>query len=187
MNWIILALIAPFLWAIGSVISKFIRVKYIQSVIGYLVVVAPACLFSLLFLFFGKFEFPPNNIFIYLLLSGITAVIAYYLFILALHQEEISTAIIIYGTVPLFTLLLATLFLKELLRTQDYIAFALIIIGTFMVSFKKIEEKLRLSKEAILILISSFLFATQSIFLKLSEKVNFTSAMIIREIAFGGK
>lgn len=182
-SWVTLALIAPFLWAICDILIKFVRAKYIKNVIGFIIIISPISLLSIFLLFFGKFQIPNIKILIYSILTGICAFLGYYLFTIAIHKEEISRVLILYGTGPLFTLLIATFFLDEILRVQNYIAFALIIIGTFLISFRKIKEEFRFTKEAILVLISSLLFSLQSILLKLASELNFPTIIITRELS----
>lgn len=182
MQWIFFALMAPFLWAFGAIILKFMRVKYIKSPIGYLVFVAPVTILSLTLLFFEPFRNPGLSNIIIAILSGIIAMVGYYLFIYVLHKEDISRVITLYGISPLFVLLLATIFLKEILLPKDYIAFFLIILGALLISAKNEEGRLRVSKGVLLIVLSSFVWAVHNILLKIASSTNFSTMMILRQV-----
>ncbi len=181
MNWIIFALLAPFLWGVGSIITKFMRIKYIKSPLGYLVFISPIAFLSLILLVFEPFRNPGLINIIISVLSGIIAMVSYYLYICALHEEDASRAAILYGTTPLFALLLATIFLKEMLSLKDYIAFFLILGGTFLISIKNKKNKFKISKSILLIILSSFIGAVHNTLLKFATATNFSTMMVLRQ------
>jgi len=180
LDWFFFALTAVFLWSIAAIILKFVRVKYVKSVIGYLVITSPMSLLGLLLLFFGRVQIPSTKYIIYIILTAIIGLTAYGLYIAAIHKEEISRVITLYNAIPLVTLILATLFLKEVLSLKDYLAFPLVIVGSVLISVKREQKKLILSKGIILVLISIFLFSVQAIILKLASDVDYVSLMILR-------
>ena len=67
LDWFVFAIIATLLWSVSAIIVKFVRIKYIQSPVGYLVIVAPLTLLGLVLLFFGKFHIPSLKMLIYIL------------------------------------------------------------------------------------------------------------------------
>ena len=166
--------------------SKFIRVRYIRSPIGYMVIITPTVLFSLVFLLFDKFQLPSLKIIIYCLLTTVCALTGYWLYLNAIHKEEVSRIVTLFGIGPLITLILATIFLKEILTINDYLAFPLIIIGSMLISVEKIGERFTVSQGFILAFISIFVLSVQGIFFKLiaEENVNFVTMLLIREFGF---
>ncbi|MHA1988724.1 MAG: EamA family transporter [Promethearchaeota archaeon] len=183
LDWFLYAVTATFLWSLAAIILKFVRVKYIKSTIGYMVITSPMALLGLLLLFFGRVQIPSTKYIIYIIITAFTGIAAYGLYIAAIHKEEISRVITLYNAIPLVTLILATIFLKEILTLKDYLAFPLIIIGSTLISIKKVENKLILSKGISLVLISLFLFSVQAIILKIAADVDYISFMIIRWLA----
>jgi len=181
MEWIIFALLAPFIWSVGSILLKFMRTNYIKSPIGYLIYVTPTTLFSLFLLLFEPFQNPGILNIILLLLIGMIAYIAYALYIYALHKEEVSRATILFGTIPLFVLFFATTFLGEILSIIDYIAFFVIILGTFLISVKDFNEMFRIRNGLYIVLLSCIIFAVHDVMLKSLSEINFSTAMIIRQ------
>lgn len=183
-SWFLLAFIATLLWAIVSITIKFVRVNYIKSPIGYLMITTPTTLFSLVFLLFDKFQMPSLKMIIFILISSISGLVGYWFYLVAIHKEEISRVTTLFGLTPLATLILATLFLNEKLTINEYLAFPLIMIGSMLISLKKEKKKFKLSFGFTLIFISIFLFSIQTTLLKLVEQLNFVTLMIIREFSF---
>ncbi len=184
LSWFVFAITATLLWSVGSIIVKFVRVNHIKSSIGYLVITAPVTLFSLLLLIFGRVYIPSAEMLIYILITSITAFTGYWIYLIALHKEEVSKVITLFGIQPLVVLILATIFLREVLTIKDYLAFPLIIIGSMLISVKKVEERFGLSHGIILTLISILFFGIQSLFFKLVSEVDFVSTMILRQLGF---
>lgn len=183
-SWFVFALIATILWAFGGVLIKIIRVNYIKSPIGYIIITIPVMFFSLVFLLFGKFKMPSLTFIFFIFISSIAGLVGYWLYLIVIHKEEISRVTVIYSLTPLITLILATVFLHERLGLQDYLAFPLIITGSILVSVKK-DQYSRLSKKLYLALfLSIFLFALQLFFLEVIEEIDFISMIITREFSF---
>ena len=185
MNWIILVLIAAFLWSVVAVIQKFVRVTYFENSVGYLIFLAPTALFVIPLFFFQKFTFLAPIESLLAISTGLLLAVGYYCYIEAMHKEEVSRVIILnIGASPIFVLIFSILFLKEILTIKQYIAFALILIGSILISFRKIEEKTRLTYGAILALLAGFFFAIQSIILKQISAANLTTMMVYREAGY---
>ncbi|MBW2974797.1 DMT family transporter [Candidatus Woesearchaeota archaeon] len=184
MNWIILVLTATVIWSIAGIINKFCRVSYIESSLGYLIFIAPASFFAAILLLFEPFTLLPAKEAFFALLTGVAITIGYYLYLEAIHKEEISKVFILFGVGPLFVLVLSTIFLKEVLTIHQYIAFALIFIGSTLMLFKRIEHKIKLTFGALLVLLSSFFFSVQDVILKYISKVNLTTMMFYREAGY---
>jgi len=185
-NWFVYALIATIIWSVGAILLKFVRVRYVKSSIGYMVIIAPTAFFGLVFLLFDSFQMPSLKIIIYCIITSVCALVGYWLYLIAVHKEEISRITTLFGVGPLVTLILATIFLKEILTINNYLAFPLIIIGSMLISVKRVEERFTVSSGFILAFISIVLFSIQGIFFKLiaEENVNFVTMMIIREAGF---
>ena len=184
LTWFVFALTSTLIWSVGAIVLKFVRINYIKSPAGYLVITAPAALFGFVFLLFGEFHLPSLKAISYILITTVTALVGYWLYLTAIHKEEISRVTTLQGIGPLVMLILATIFLKEVLTIKDYLAFPLIIIGGMLISVKKVEERFRLSPGLVLILISIFFFSIQGLFFKLVADVNFATMIVIRQTGF---
>lgn len=179
LDWFFLALIATLFWSVGAILVKFVRLNYIKSPIGYIVITAPSCFIGLFLLFFGPLHIPPLKMIIYILINAIVALLGYWIYITAIHKEEISKVITLFGIRPVIVLLLATTFLKEVLSLKDYLAFPLVVVGSILIAINK-KEEFKVSQGIMLTFISIVLFSISSIFLKLAAEVDFVSLMIIR-------
>lgn len=184
LDWFIFALTATLIWSLSAIIVKFVRVNYIKSPIGYWIITTPVAFFSLVFLIFGKIHLPSAKMLVYIFITSIISFIGYWLYLTALHKEEISRVITLFGIQPLIVLVLATIFLKEVLAIKDYLAFPLIIIGSILISVKKVKERFNISTGIILTVISIFLYSIQSLLFKLTVEVDFVSMIILRESIF---
>ena len=142
MNWIILTLAATLIWSVSAIINKYARVSYFENSLGYIIFIAPTTIFALVLLFFEPFVLLDVKLAVFAILTGVAAILGYYLYLEAIHKEELSRVLILYGTGPLFILVLSTIFLKEILTTKQYIAFALIFIGSTLISLKTAKENL---------------------------------------------
>lgn len=180
LDWFILAIIATLLWSLAAIITKFIRVNYIKSPIGYMMITLPSGLFILFLLFFGPVKIPSPRLLLYILIIASLAFVGFWFYLSAMHKEEISRVITLFGTQPLMVLILATIFLQETLTIKDYLAFPLIIIGSMLISVRKVEEKFKLSAGVILTLLSVFIYSIHGLLFKLASEVDFVSMGIIR-------
>ncbi len=184
LDWFVFALIATILWSIGAIIVKFVRVNYIKSSIGYIMITGPVAFLSLILLLFGKIQIPSAKMILFILISSIAGLTGYWFYLIALHKEEVSKIITLFGIQPLIILLLATFFLGEILTINDYLAFPLIIIGSMLLSVKKVGEKFKLSSTLILIFASMFFFSLMNFSLKLAAEVDFVTVTILRQLGF---
>lgn len=192
MNWFFLSISAPLLWAIVNHLDKLLLEKYFKrggvptllifsSIIG--IVAAP-------FLFFLS----PNVLdisflnFAILLVNGIFAGIALWLYLLALSEDEASIVVVFYQLIPVFGYVLGYFLLGEILTQKQLIAMALIILGAAVISFEIDQEnkfKLR-KKTAILMTLASLVYALDSVLFKLvAIKENFWTSLFWEYVALG--
>jgi len=184
MSWVILVLIAVLFWSIMAIIQKFTRVTYFENSLGYLIFIVPTTIFAITLLLFQPFVFLEGKLAFLALSTGIVLFIGYYFYLESLHKEEVSKVVILFGIAPIFVLILSRIFLKEILTLNQYIAFILILIGSILVSFKKIEQKIKITAGLIFIVLSNLLFAIQSVLLKYVSSINLTTMMIYREFGY---
>ena len=184
MNWIILALIAVILWSVGSIITKFCRVRYFENSTGYILFTLPTALLSLVLLFFEPFILLDFKTSLVAILTGILGTITYYFFLEAVHKEEVSKVIVLLQTAPLFVLIESTFFLNEILALKEYIAFLMILIGAVLISLKKVEKRFVVTLGVILAILCAFFYSIQSVLLKYLSEINLSTMMIYREIGF---
>lgn len=166
-TWLICALLASLVWATANLIDKVLREKYIRS---SMVLTILWCLLSIIFVvvIFLITGFTSINLkALFLGISaGLASAIGLLFYVKALAREEVSRVIIWLQCTPLIVLLLATIFLNEILTNQQYLAFGLIFIGGLLVVVKKIKGKLVIGLGVGLALFSALFYALQDILLK---------------------
>src|SRR3989338_6419569 len=133
MNWIILALLAPALWAITNVLDKIVVTRYIKNYYTIAIIFGLSNFIALLFYPLAEIElkFWPM---LASILAGILSLAAAMPYYKALYLEEASKLVPIWNSVPLVVLIMEWLFLSQILSLNFYISFFLIIIGTFIIS-----------------------------------------------------
>lgn len=169
MNWILLPIIATFLWASTNFIDKYLISKYFKTGPGVLVLYScfiglPVSVFILLFnrevlsISFSNALFIILNSFLY---------IAYlFPYFSALNKADTSNVTPIFQTIPVFTYFLALIFLGENLEFIQIFACLLILCGSFGVSLNFKKGFVIRKKVFGLMLLSSFLVSLNWLFFK---------------------
>lgn len=144
MNWFYIGLIAYFLNAISFVISKVLLTDMVPNPWVYTFLVNILGAVVVLLMPFG-FHVPGLPVILASLASGVTYVLALLVFYKLLSKEETSQVVPLTGGVtPIFVFLLAFFFLGELLKINQIIGFALIVVGGFVVAHEESwQEKIK--------------------------------------------
>lgn len=167
MLWVLLALMATFLWAWSNVFDKVLRTKFLKSSIALVAAFGViGIVFSiLLFLFIGVPSIPFWHS-IAAFIAGISLTFGFILYLKALSIEETSRVVPLWHLSPLFTLILAVIFLKEILTPLRYVSFALILFGGFLISTRRAGNAFHLSPAIAFMLLSSFLVSISDVLMK---------------------
>lgn len=141
MAWLFFALLAPFLFSISAILDKLLRERHL-STFTYATLSGLVSFWGLAILPFAGF--PDSGV---VIISGL-AVGALFFFCVfpyfhALSIEEASRVVPLWAFEAPITLLLALVFLKELLSFNNYLGFILVVAGTFLVSTRKFSEVLK--------------------------------------------
>jgi len=170
MNWFLIALAAPALWAITNHIDKYLITRYFKSGgVGSLIIFSALIgLFVLPFiLIIHPAVFSINSTLAVLIaLNGFIYVLAMLPYLYALEKDEASIVVPLFQTVPVFSYILALIVLKEVLTLYQITASILIIIGAVGLSLD-LDNKYRLKRKVFsLMLFSSFLVALNGLIFK---------------------
>ncbi len=167
MLWLYITILAYFLNAISITIDKFLITKEIPKPAAYTFNIGMLNIFIVLVLLPWSFHWlTPRQIF-WALSGGALFTAALYFMYQALKRYEASRLAPYIGSLnPLFIFVLASLFLGETLTHRQLIAFFLILIGGFLISweFSSPQEKRSLSRKDYFFIfslatLSAFLFA----------------------------
>src|SRR3989338_5525137 len=138
MSWVLLTLLAVNLWAISNVIDKHIINRHVRNpwIIVSIETVTTILLTSLIVLF--------SQIFVPDTAHAILGIVVGFLwfggivfYFRALQDEEVSRVVPFFAIIPIFTLLLATVLLKETFTPGKYAGILLLVIGAFLISYRK--------------------------------------------------
>ena len=155
MNWIILAIIAPMLWAFNNVIDKISMGKYIKNPTSYLTLILISNLFPLPIFFFLLHPTSFSKWALFSILLGIIQGTSFLFYIKAMKMEEVSRVTPILTITPIFTLPLAFLFLGEKLKLLNYLGILLMVIAGILINYKKSNIKKPLLSPAIYLTLST--------------------------------
>ena len=171
MNWFLIALLAPALWSVTNHIDKFLISKYFNGGgTGSLII------FSSLI---GIFVLPIILIIhpsvvnistpyaILIALNGFIYILGLLPYIYALGKDEASIVVPLFQTIPIFSYVLAYVFLGETLTTSQILASLLIISGAIGLSLDLGNGKVKFKKEVFgLMFLASFLVALNGFIFK---------------------
>lgn len=146
-SWIYFSIIAQGIWAITSLIDKFVISKgYIKNPVVYIVLngaMNVLLVFLLPFIGIEPLEFPD---FLIALFAGIMLSAAVTVYYKAVHYEEISRIKIIFQMEPILVLLLSFMFLGEILTKNHALGFSFLFIAGVIVSYKNGKQTFKISK-----------------------------------------
>ena len=160
MDWLIFAFLAPMLWACCNIIDKFLLEKYIKNPISYQIlgILIYIPIIPLLLILVPISSSYPG--FLFGIMIGLIDMGAILFYTKALTLEEASRVVPLSYLNTVFVLPLAYIFFRELLSLQKYLGIILLVIGSTLISFKKIRlKKWRISPALKIILLLALLWA----------------------------
>jgi len=141
MIWLITIIGAYFLNASATVIDKFLLAKKIPNPAVYAFFICFLNLLGLVFIPFG-FHFSSWSQTLIGLFNGVLFTFAYLFMFMALNRNEASRITPFMGGLqPIFVLLLAFVLLGEAIGGLMLVAFAVIVLGTIVLSYQKKDSK----------------------------------------------
>ncbi len=180
MNWLYLAIFSHFLFAVVFALDK-ILIKKIVSPLKYALIVGAFEGLVVILIPFVDFVLPQNSIIILAFLSGFCLSIGLYFYFKTLLNNEASwVAPLLFGAlVPITTYIFSRIFLNETLTFFQAVAFILLLIGGFIISFNR---RYKLSS-VFYIIISAVFIALGFVFLKIVfNNTNFISGYILSRL-----
>lgn len=170
--WLVFAILTPILWSGSNVLDKIVIHRYgINPIVPQIVtgfVVMPI-------LGIASFVLVPINnisylIVIFSLIAGTLLAIGSFTYLKVLETEEPSRTMAIFSTMPLFVLLIVWMFWNETFGLPVYAGIILAVIGSIVISLKKVSgKKIRLRPRLFLMIIVTLFFG---IFFVLSKIVD---------------
>ncbi|MDD3662524.1 MAG: DMT family transporter [Candidatus Pacebacteria bacterium] len=164
MNWFLIALGAPILWAIVNIVDDFLVSKYSQKEkersSGGLVLFSSliGLLIALFILFFrtGIFSISTFDKILLFVNGGLT-VTWIILYLYALEIEEVSNIVPWFLMIPVFGYILGYFFLGEMLTLKQMIGSSVIILGSFFISIDFSGQKNKIKSKPVLYMLGASL------------------------------
>jgi transporter family protein len=185
MNWLIVALLAPAVYASVVYVDKYLLSKRISNYYA-MPVYTPlaAAVAGFAFWIFTGFPILHLKDALIVMTTGFLTAWSLIVYYKALSMNEASEVNILFQMFPLVTLLLSFFFLKEVINLYQLIGFILILSSAVLISFKREKKKYKLSSAFIYILIYDILWALSGVLMKFSLEQNSFSKIISYE-SFG--
>jgi len=171
MNWFIIALIAPFLWAITNHIDKHLINKYFRkggvgSIIIFSSLIGIFVLPFILIIHPAVFTIKPI-LALLIIINGSIYVLSLLPYLYALAEDEASIVVPLFQTIPVFSYVLAFFVLGERLTGIQIIASLLIILGAMVLSLDLNQKKIKFKKKVFwLMFLASFSVALNGLIFK---------------------
>ncbi len=163
--WILLSIIAAFIWSIVNVIDKTIMTRFIKRpVIPVIISGLLGIVFSLI-IWTKKFVLLSGWPLFLSLLAGAIAAVATIFYFKAIKIEEASRVVPLFAMTLIWIVVLAVIFLGEILTIQEYFGIFIIFLGSVLISIKK-RFRFSLGKVFLLMLLSTILYAVNRILYK---------------------
>lgn len=163
MNWFLLALVGPFLYALTNHIDKILLEKYFkESGVGTLILFSSLLsVIALPFIYLGDstaLSVRGLNILV-LAFVGLLNIGVLWFYLLALKDDDASVIIVFYQLVPVFGLVLGYFVLDEVISKLQFVAMLIIILGTSIISFEiDSENNFKIRKKTITYMLFASLF-----------------------------
>ncbi len=182
MNWVFLALLAPFVYALNVFTDKYLissRLKDYRSLPMFSGFVA--FLFALIYWPISGLVQLGGYDSLLVILSGVFTIVGFSLYLEALVKEETSLIIVLIQLIPVFVLILSLVFLGETITFKQLLGFGLLITASIGASLKKSKSSWGLTKGVWFIVLADLVWSAAFILIKMSSQAVSLEALLIYE------
>jgi len=177
MNWLLVAIASRFILGSSAVIDKLLLKKAYPNPIGYTFWLGVLGLFSLVLIPFGFHQISAQNLAVALITGCIFILAALFYFSALFRGEASSTLLLIGGLSPIFTFLLSSWILNNVLYGYEIIGFVMLILGGLLL-FLVEEPSLRI-KILVFGALSALFFGLSTVLTKsVFIKTNFVTGFV---------
>jgi len=163
MHWFLIALLPPIFLGFSNILDKYLLDNHFKNPISYTVLLF---LLNWIYLIILFLFFPISTVKVLeAVVLGFGFLIAVYFYSKALLIEESSRVVSLTYLSSIFVLVLAAVFLGELLTLSNYFGALLIVISAVLVSYKK-EKVRKFSPALVFALLYGLIFAVYSVVIK---------------------
>jgi len=162
---ILLLFLNAFFYAIIMVLNRFFTTKYFKHPVTYQILQSlNAIPFILIFPFFYQIVWSLDHLLIGAAFGFITS-FTFILWYFSVREEEVSIVGPLTATTPLFVVLIAALFIGEILNLFQIFAILLLVAAGILITYSS-KTKLKLTKSLMAVLLFIVLTAAASVFVK---------------------
>lgn len=166
MSWVLFSIFAAFVFAVTSIIDKFLLTKWIKEpLILVLILATVGLLISFCIYLFHGFSFLSRFNIILALIGGIFYIFGEIFYYKAVRLEEVSKVVPVIFLSPLFVLILAVVFLGEVFTLVRYLGVFLLVIGAVSISSKNFT-RVNFNLAFYLAIFSALMFGLVNVFAK---------------------
>lgn len=157
MNWLIISIVPPVIWAVGNHIDKYLLNRFFKNSSGASLMILTA--FATLIVCIPILIFKGSEINLSLKQAIILASLGFasmcggIAYVLALQKDDPSVVIPLFQIIPVFNYFLGLIFLKEHLSTIQILGSLTIILGALSLTIEQEGEKFKLKKEVIYLML----------------------------------
>jgi len=172
MNWFLIALIPPAVWAATNHFDKYLLSKYFKGGgVGALMVfssIVGLCLLPFIYLLHPEVISSFNSKFLLISFNGFFYVLALLPYFYALKKDETSVSAALFQMIPIFSYILAYVVLGETLRSSQLLGGLIVILGSVLITLDLTDhKKVKFKKEIFgLMVLSCLFFAVNFLFFK---------------------
>ncbi len=188
--WILFALLSPAVYTINNFLDKYIlsrRVKDYNALPIYTAIVSFS--FGLIWWLLARMPLLPFKDAAIIIGTGIITIFSLVVYFKALSNQETSIVILLFQLSPVFTFLLSSIFLKEVITMRQYVAFIIILGATVLLVLPKNKQSWKVPEGFWNIVLFDCMYALIGILLKYSTHDSSFSQIIAYEsfgIGIGG-
>ena len=171
MTWFFIALIGPALWSITNHIDKYLLERFFKGTGPGALLIFSSLIGAFVMPFIPIVERGVLNVTFFqvflLVLAGVSFLGGIWLYFRALQKDDTSSVVPLFQMIPVWGLVLAWIFLGEMLSVSQIVGAALVIIGAVVISMAIEKRKMRFRwKVFFLMAISAFLDALGGLLFK---------------------
>lgn len=172
MLWYLFALVTPALYSFSNFVDKYLIEKKIKEPMA---ITAVASLISGLFGVLISLVIGFVNLGLFqislLIFAGILLTFYLWPYFKAMKLEDASRIVPLFQFIPVFTLILSTIILKETLTLKQIIGFILVVVAGISLSAEKLEGKMFRPRKALwFMLLASFMYGLVAILFRFVVK-----------------
>ena len=163
MNWILLSLLAPLIWAASNLIDSNLIEKHFKdpfaptSIAGLLNIIPGIFIFI-----YTGFPIPELSYILLAIVVGATYTYVLIPYLFAMSKSSAASVVLMWNIYPIFTMAMAWFFLGESLTNQQYLAVILLVCSAMIAAYKKGKGKC-LNSALIFVLIGTVMEASQAV------------------------